>query len=90
MNLEQNVPNPFNPVTKVNFVLEREGHANVRVYDVQGRLVKELVDGLRAAGPGSVVWDGTDLNGKRASSGVYFVQVLSGGQKAGHKMVLLK
>ena len=85
-----NFPNPFNPVTKVSFVLEREGHANVRVYDVQGRLIKELVDGLQAAGPGSVVWDGTDLDGKRASSGVYFVQVLSGGQKADHKMVLLK
>ncbi|MDX2474810.1 MAG: FlgD immunoglobulin-like domain containing protein [Candidatus Krumholzibacteria bacterium] len=85
-----NYPNPFNPVTKVSFVLERAGHANVRVYDVQGRLIKELIDGLQAAGPGSVVWDGTDLDGQRAASGVYFVQVLSGGQKADHKMVLLK
>ena len=85
-----NYPNPFNPVTKVSFVLERAGHANVPVYDVQGRLIKELIDGLQAAGPGSVVWDGSDLDGQRAASGVYFVQVLSGGQKADHKMVLLK
>ncbi len=58
--------------------------------NLKGRLIKELIDGLQAAGPGSVVWDGSDLDGQRAASGVYFVQVLSGGQKADHKMVLLK
>ncbi len=85
-----NYPNPFNPQTKVSFVLERAGHANVRVYDVQGRLVKELVAGDLPAGPGSVIWDGTDTAGQHASSGVYFVQVVSGSKTADHKMVLLK
>ena len=85
-----NYPNPFNPLTKISYVLEREGHASVRVYDVQGRLVKDLVDGVRPAGPGSVVWDGSDLDGKRGASGIYFVKVVSGGRQADHKMVLLK
>ncbi len=85
-----NHPNPFNPVTRINYVLAQAGHAKVRVYDVQGRLIKELVDGVRPAGPDSVVWDGTDSDGLRTASGVYLVLVLSGGQQADHKMVLLK
>lgn len=85
-----NHPNPFNPLTKISYVLEREGPASVRVYDVQGRLIRTLVDERRPAGAGSVVWDGTDRDGQRAASGIYFVQVASGGQRADHKMVLLK
>ncbi len=85
-----NFPNPFNPLTKVSYVLERSGPATVRVYNVQGQLVRELVSGVQPAGPGHVVWDGNDTDGTRAASGVYFVQVRSGGQRADHKMVLLK
>ncbi len=85
-----NYPNPFNPTTRISYVLEKAGQASVRVYDLQGRLVRELVSGTRPAGPGTVTWDGNDADGLRAASGVYFVQVLSGGQRADHKMILLK
>lgn len=83
-------PNPFNPVTRIDYVLARGGQASVRVFDLRGRLVRELVDGFLAAGPGSVVWDGRNRDGQAAASGVYFVQVSSGGQRVDHKMVLLK
>jgi len=85
-----NYPNPFNPLTEIDYVLARVGPASVRVYDLQGRLVRELVNGEQPAGPGSVIWDGNDADGLKAASGVYFAQVLSGGQRAVHKMVLLK
>ena len=62
----------------------------MRVYDVQGRLMRTLVDADQPAGPGQVIWDGTDADGQKVASGVYFAQIISGGQRADHKMVLLK
>jgi hypothetical protein len=85
-----NYPNPFNPLTKIQFSLERTGSASLKVYDVQGRLVRQLVDRVLTVGPHSVVWDGMDDHGQRAGSGVYFARLVSGGQVAEHKMVLLK
>jgi len=85
-----NYPNPFNPLTKINYVFAQSGRASVRVYDLQGRLVRELVDGVLPAGPGSVIWDGNDSDGLKVASGVYLAQVVSGGQRADHKMILLK
>ena len=85
-----NYPNPFNPLTKIEFTLERTGNATVNVYDLQGRLVRSLVDQVLGEGPHSVIWDGMDGSGQRAGSGVYFARLVSGGQVADHKMVLLK
>lgn len=85
-----NYPNPFNPLTTVNFVLDRDGPTTVRVYDLKGRLVRELVDGEFAAGPHSVPWDGMTGTGGRAGSGVYLVRVVAGNRSVEHKMVLLK
>lgn len=85
-----NYPNPFNPVTTIKYVLSQAGPATVRVYDLQGRLVRDLVHGDLPAGPGRVVWDGNDRKGLKAASGVYFVQVVAGGQRADHKLILLK
>ncbi|MCB1184215.1 trypsin-like peptidase domain-containing protein [bacterium] len=83
-------PNPFNPMTRIRFNLAQAGHATIQVFDLQGRHVRTLVDGAQPAGPGEVVWDGTDGEGRKVSSGVYFARVASGGQAADHKMVLLK
>jgi hypothetical protein len=85
-----NHPNPFNPLTTVSFVLEKNGRAAVRVYDLKGRLVRELADGSFAAGPHDVAWDGLNHAGRGAGSGVYLVRVVADGQSAEHKMVLLK
>ena len=85
-----NHPNPFNPMTTISFVLEKDGHASVSVYDLKGRRVRVLIDGSLHAGPHSVPWDGMNDAGQRAGSGVYLVRVLAGGESAEHKMVLLK
>jgi hypothetical protein len=85
-----NHPNPFNPMTTISFVLEKDGPVAVNIYNLNGRLVRALVDDSLAAGPQSVPWDGLDDAGQRVGSGVYLVQVLSDGRSAEHKMVLLK
>ena len=83
--LEQNYPNPFNPTTTIRYSLKETGKVSVRVYDVMGREVKVLVDGVQGAGEYSVVMDATGL-----SSGVYVYQLRAGGLLLTRKMMLVK
>jgi hypothetical protein len=83
--LEQNYPNPFNPTTTIRYSLKETGKVSVRVYDVMGREVKVLVDGVQGAGEYSVVMDATGL-----SSGVYVYQLRVGGLLLTRKMMLVK
>jgi hypothetical protein len=85
-----NHPNPFNPLTKVEFALAAAGPVGLDVYDMQGRLVRRLVAGELAAGAHSVVWDGLDASGRRVGSGVYLARLQANGEVAEHKMVMLK
>lgn len=73
--LEQNYPNPFNPGTSISFVLPHSSRVTLTVYDVLGSVVRKLVDELRPAGRHILVWDGKDMHGKEAPSGVYFVKL---------------
>jgi hypothetical protein len=89
--LMQNTPNPFNPATTIRLVVPDGGaRVTLRVYDVEGRLVRTLIDGHRRAGPDAVVWDGTDAAGNRAATGLYFYRLESTGFAQTRKMVLLK
>jgi hypothetical protein len=89
--LSQNTPNPFNPATTIGFEVPEGGaRVRLRVYDVNGRLVRTLVDGYRPAGPGSAEWDGTDGDGNSAASGLYFYRLEAPGFAQTKKMVLLK
>ncbi len=88
--LHGNVPNPFNPLTTFTYELPRPARASARVYDVAGRLVKTLLDQDMPAGVHSVVWNGTDDAGMRASSGTYYLRLEAGADRAVHKMTLLK
>jgi hypothetical protein len=92
MRLQQNIPNPFNPVTSIGYTLERAGHVTLRVYDVSGGLVRTLVDREQRpdAGPFRVEWDGRADDGAAVSSGVYFYRLQAAGTTETRKMVLLK
>lgn len=68
-------PNPFNPRCTCRFILDRDQDVTVAVFDVRGRLVRQLLDGRRSAGEHQVVWDGRDRAGRDLPSGVYLVQV---------------
>ena len=89
--LHQNIPNPFNPVTTINYEVAAGGaDVTLAVYDVAGRLVRMLLDEHQAAGSHDVVWDGRDDAGTAVSSGVYFYRMSSGAFTDSKRMVLLK
>ncbi len=83
--LKQNYPNPFNPATTIEFSLEQTAAATLIVYDLTGRQVARLVDGMREAGPHSVVFNAVDL-----SSGVYFYRLEAEDLILTRKLVLIK
>jgi hypothetical protein len=78
-------PNPFNPRTKIEFGLARDGRASVRVFDVNGRLVSTVVDRYLTAGNHSFDFDGAKL-----ASGIYYMQLNANGQKEVRRLSLLK
>ena len=82
-------PNPFRPSTVISLELPAAGATRVEVYDLQGRLVKRLVNGWLPAGRHAVTWDGTDATGRHAAAGVYFTRVVATGVRAGQRLVKL-
>ncbi|MBN2565501.1 MAG: T9SS type A sorting domain-containing protein [Candidatus Eisenbacteria bacterium] len=83
--LEQNSPNPFNPVTAVRFAMPKKARACIRVYDVGGRLVRVLLDEEREPGHHEITFDARGL-----PSGVYFMRMEASGFSDTRKLVLLK
>ncbi|MEZ5065659.1 MAG: FlgD immunoglobulin-like domain containing protein [bacterium] len=73
--LRQNVPNPMSDATEIGFVLPQESRVDLRLYDVQGRLVETLASGVRTAGAHSVEWNARDAAGKALPNGVYFYRL---------------
>lgn len=94
VSLRPNVPNPFNPSTRITFALpaDRDGPVAValRVFDVQGRLVRTLLDGNVTAERKTVTWDGRDRRGQSAPAGVYIYRLDVGGQSLARTMTLAK
>ncbi|HXV13011.1 MAG TPA: FlgD immunoglobulin-like domain containing protein, partial [Candidatus Krumholzibacteria bacterium] len=89
--LYPNVPNPFNPTTLIRYdVPASGGEVTLRIYDVSGRPVKTLVEGVQSAGSKSATWDGRDDAGRAVASGVYFYRLAAPGFTKTHKMVLMK
>ncbi len=83
-------PNPFNPTTSIRFELRTSESVSLRVYDVQGRLVRTLLDEARSAGSYTVVWDGRDNSGRSVGSGPYFVRMHAGTYKSTTKVLMLR
>lgn len=88
--LAQNYPNPFNPVTTIMFEMREKGAVTIRIYDVAGRLVRTLVDGMREAGPNTVTWEGKNDAGSSVASGVYFYRMEAKDFIRTRKIVLLR
>lgn len=90
--LLQNYPNPFNPSTVIRFsVRELEGaNVTLKIYDLHGRLVRTLVDGMKAKGNHVIQWDGRNDRGIRASSGIYLMRLNAGSTSSVRKMILIK
>lgn len=86
----QNHPNPFVGGTDIKFQLGQPGQALLRIYNINGQLVKTLYNNALSAGIHQCRWDGTDDNGKRVSKGVYLYKLTCGVETATRKMVLLR
>ena len=78
-------PNPFNASTTISFELRDASFVNLTIYDITGREVARLVDGMMPAGSHQVVFDAKDL-----TSGVYFARLTAGDFRGARKMLLLK
>jgi len=88
--LNNNYPNPFNPITSFRYELPKQSHVTIVIYDMLGREVRTLVNTTEDAGFKSVQWDATDSFGKPVSAGVYLYQIKAGDFRQTKKMVLLK
>ena len=89
--LYHNYPNPFNPITTIEYGLPEDGSVNLQIYDILGREIKTLVNNEHhETGYYSVIWNGTDRFENAVSSGMYFVVMKSGSFRDVKKMVLLK
>ncbi|HMN24387.1 MAG TPA: T9SS type A sorting domain-containing protein [Ignavibacteriaceae bacterium] len=88
--LMQNYPNPFNPSTTISYYIESESFVKLLIYDVQGELVNQLINEVKAPGSYQVDWNGNNLNNMKLPSGVYFYQIEVGQNRQAKKMVLLK
>lgn len=88
--LAQNRPNPFNPATTLSYSISKPGPVQLRVFGVDGSLVRTLVERDQQADRYDVQWDGTDDAGQRVASGVYFYTLKTPLFTSTKKMVLLK
>ncbi len=89
--MTQNYPNPFNPSTNINFSLPQSDRVHLAVYDIQGSLVRTLVDHEQYSnGSYKVSWDGRNELGQKVASGIYFARVQAGKYFHTIKMNLVK
>ena len=88
--LHQNTPNPFNPTTTIRYDLLQEGSVRLGIYDINGRVVRMLVNGQVAEGQRQIDWDGTDAAGRPAASGVYVYRLESSLGVYVRRMTLLR
>ena len=91
--LYQNQPNPFNPVTTINYLVGESAagsRVSLTVFDAAGRVVRTLVDEVQGAGEHQAVWDGRDEGGRPTGSGLYLYRLDVGESRLIRKMILLK
>ena len=88
--LGQNYPNPFNPSTTFQVALPHTGRVTLAVYDILGREVARVHDGLLTYGMHTFQWNGRSATGTPLSSGVYFLNMEAEGFNATRKMMLVK
>ncbi|MCP4581914.1 MAG: T9SS type A sorting domain-containing protein, partial [candidate division Zixibacteria bacterium] len=88
--LKQNYPNPFRPVTAINYEIGLTGSVKIGVYNIAGQCVRALVDQVQGAGNYQIDWDGRNDSGKEVGSGIYFYRLEAAGKSVQKRMVLLR
>jgi len=88
--LHQNHPNPFNPITTIQYDLPEDALVNITIYNMLGKVVSNLVSSQQNAGYKSIQWNATNNIGQPVSAGVYIYTIEAGEFRQTKKMVLLK
>ncbi len=88
--LYQNYPNPFNPQTNIKFELNKLEQISIKVYDVLGKEIKQLLQKNLPSGEHNIQWDGKGNEGNTLPSGIYFIQMIAGSYQKTIKTILLK
>ena len=83
-------PNPGRETTTLRFGLERDQAVTLRVFDIDGRLVRTLLTGELRAGEQRVEWAGVDADGNRVAPGVYFYRLDAGDRTATRKVLIVR
>ena len=88
--LEQNSPNPFNPITAIRYSLAEASRVRLTIYNMLGQEVRVLVDENQSPGVYSLQWDARDASGRTVSTGLYIYKLEAGANVALRKMVFVK
>ena len=88
--LNQNYPNPFNPTTSISFDVFELSNISLNIYDLNGRLVKNLMSGNLSQGTYNIAWNGKNANGASVAGGVYLYSITSNNSTIVKKMSLIK
>lgn len=88
--LQQNYPNPFNPETMIWYYLKEAVNVEIAVYDLTGRKIKTLVNGLQSNGSHRIVWNGTNNHNVSVPSGIYLYKMNYDGKSLSRKMSLIR
>jgi subtilisin family serine protease len=83
-------PNPFNPATRVSFRVPGQARVALRIYDLQGRLVRTVSDEVTSAGVHTATFDGRDNGGREMATGTYFLKIEGAGQQDAQKINLVR
>ena len=82
-------PNPFNPSTKIRYGTAYDVNATIKIFDINGRVVRSILDGKISPGNHETEWNGRDDGGNNIPSGMYFIRYNAGDYRKTQKVVLL-
>ncbi len=83
-------PNPFNPITNINFGISEAGNVDLSIYNIKGQIVKNLINGKIKSGYYHKIWNGRDENNKKCASGIYFIKLKTDNFVEINKVMMLK
>ena len=88
--LDGNYPNPFNSSTRISYSVTRAGHVRIQIFNVQGQLVRTVVDEVKLPGVYSFTWNGRNQDSRVVASGSYFYRMTTGDFVQTRRMILIK
>ncbi|MDI6839998.1 MAG: T9SS type A sorting domain-containing protein [bacterium] len=88
--LLQSVPNPATGAVRIHYAIPEKSRVKIKVYDITGKIVTTIKDGVEESGYKVAVWDMKDAKGEKVQFGVYFYRLEIGGLTFNKKMVILK